>query len=119
MWRKWKIGVVKGVTRYERKDEWVRKERERDRKFGAHSLTGLLFISAYIQLPSNTYFDTRQLKKKEKKKRFALLAPAAHAGFGRKTGGATGKLAADVGIMWTVWLFRKWTPTFLAFLVAN
>lgn len=37
--------------------EEIERERERDRKFGVYSLTGLLFISAYIQPPSNTYFD--------------------------------------------------------------
>lgn len=59
MWRKRKTGVGKGFkgARYRREDE------ERDRKYGVYALKSLLFISAHIQPPSNTYFDTRQLKK--------------------------------------------------------
>lgn len=67
-------------------NEGVGEERKR---FGVCSVTGLLFLSAHIQPPSNTYFDKHINNNKKNqneinKKGFALVSPAAHAGFGRK-----------------------------------
>lgn len=77
-------GAAKGA-RHEKKDK--RKERDTG-SVGVYTPTGLLFISAYIQQPSNTYFDNTLTKKI---KVMCAPRPAAHSGFGCKAGGVTGR----------------------------
>lgn len=68
--------------------------------FAVCTLTGLLFISAYVQPPSNTYFDNTSTKKK-KDLHSSPCRPRWIWVENRRSGG---KRAADAEIMW---MFRR------------